>query len=112
MQETDNRQNNRWVRLTVSSLEADVAYFDARLALLNGKKSSYYQLAQLRAYTELERVLSELLVRLRARPGRGQPAAPRADGRVDETTDSISLKGVLSDSEASRGCPGEAVDKA
>ena len=66
----DKKKKKQWARLTVSSLEADVAYFDARLAMLDEKADSYYQLAQARAYTELEKVLTELLTRLRGRPKR------------------------------------------
>jgi hypothetical protein len=68
------RKKKQWARLTVSSLEADVAYFDARLAMLDEKTGSYYQLAQAKAYTELEKVLNELLTRLRERPKRKKRA--------------------------------------
>ena len=55
-------------RLSISELEADVAYFDARLALLEeGEVDSFHQEAQIKAYRELERVLSGLLERLRGR---------------------------------------------
>lgn len=55
-------------RLSISELEADVAYFDARLALLEeGRVESFHQEAQIKAYRELERVLSGLLDRLRGR---------------------------------------------
>ncbi|WP_428603398.1 hypothetical protein [Sedimenticola sp.] len=96
MQEPEKKQKKKWVRLTVSSLEADVAYFDARLALLNNKKSSYYQLAQLRAYTELGRVLSEILARLQARP-KQPPATPTASGIEVIEADSQPLNGVLAE---------------
>jgi len=56
-----NQEKEQWVKLSVSALEADVAYFDARLALLAGKPSSCHQDAQIRVYQELERVLSERL---------------------------------------------------
>ena len=55
-------------KLSISELEADVAYFDARLALLEeGEVESFHQEAQIKAYRELERVLSGLLERLRGR---------------------------------------------
>ncbi|WP_275096757.1 hypothetical protein [Sedimenticola hydrogenitrophicus] len=97
MQESEKKQKKKWVQLTVSSLEADVAYFDARLALLNEKKTSYYQLAQLRAYTELERVLSEVLARLRARPKPSPSAVPASAIEVSTEADSLPLNGVLAD---------------
>lgn len=53
-------------RLSISELEADVAYFDARLALLEeGGVESFYQAAQVRAYRSLGAVLTGLLERLR-----------------------------------------------
>ncbi|MCW8890272.1 MAG: hypothetical protein OQL20_06410 [Sedimenticola sp.] len=68
MPHSGKNEKKKWARLSVSSLEADVAYFDARLAMLGQHKESYYQLAQYRAYSELERVLKEILGRLQARP--------------------------------------------
>ena len=61
-----NQEREQWIKVSVSALEADVAYFDARLALLSGKPSSYYQEAQIKAYKELGRVLSEMLQNLNA----------------------------------------------
>jgi hypothetical protein len=51
--------------LSLHELEADVAYFDARLALLAGRSGSRYQEAQVMVYGELEKVLSGMLNRLR-----------------------------------------------
>ena len=65
MKQTDGKSRQEWARFSISSLEADVAYFDARLALLNKKNPTYHQLAQVKAYTELERVLSRMLNRLK-----------------------------------------------
>ena len=64
-----NKEKNGWARLNISALEADVAYFDARLALLGGQSGSYHQAAQIKAYRELEQVLSGMLLRLRGCPG-------------------------------------------
>ena len=50
---------------SVSELEADVAYFDARLSLL-GKPVTQYQKAQFTAYRLLEGLLIEDLVRTRS----------------------------------------------
>jgi len=101
MQEMKKNQKKKWARLTVSSLEADVAYFDARLALLDEKKSSYYQLAQLRAYTELERVLSDILIRLRARPKQPPASVPSSGIEVCIESESAPLNGVLWEDEKS-----------
>ncbi|PLY16617.1 MAG: hypothetical protein C0631_03200 [Sedimenticola sp.] len=64
-QDNSPNQSIPWSDLSISSLEADIAYFDARLALLRETPSSYYQEAQIRAYKELENVLGEHLRRLR-----------------------------------------------
>lgn len=56
-----SREREEWIRVSVSALEADVAYFDARLALIGSRPESYYQEAQVKAYRELERVLSDML---------------------------------------------------
>lgn len=106
MQEQEKKQKKKWARLTVSSLEADVAYFDARLALLNEKKTSYYQLAQLRAYTELERVLSDILSRLQARPKQPPASVPSSGIEVSIESESAPLNGVLSDGDKHSGLSG------
>lgn len=68
---TDKAQNRKeWAKVSISSLEADVAYFDARLAMLGEDIESHYQYAQLKAYKELERILKEILARLEAKPKR------------------------------------------
>jgi hypothetical protein len=46
------------------SLEADVAYFEARIELV-GRPKTYYQLAQLRVYHALEESLEKTLEQLR-----------------------------------------------
>jgi len=51
---------------SVSKLEADVAYFDARLSML-GTPSTQYQKAQLKAYQALEGMLVQSLVRVRGK---------------------------------------------
>lgn len=51
---------------SLSKLEADVAYFDARLSML-GTPSTQYQKAQLKAYQVLEGMLVQSLVRVRGR---------------------------------------------
>ncbi len=58
------KKDTRWNQLSISQLEADIAYFEARLALLEAEPRSYYQLAQTHAYRELERVLNAILDRL------------------------------------------------
>lgn len=55
---------NFWRNLSISSLEADVAYFEARVELV-GEPKSYHQEAQLKAYQALEMAMRETLARLR-----------------------------------------------
>jgi hypothetical protein len=105
MQQPEKKEKKKWARLSVSSLEADVAYFDARLAMLNQKKSSYYQLAQHRAYTELERVLSDILGRLQtrqAKPSASSAVSPAAASgiEVSEESESSPLNKVFSEASA------------
>jgi len=79
-----NQEREQWIKLSISTLEADVAYFDARIALLGGKPGSYYQEAQIRAYQELGRVLSETLQNLNA----GSRVESEGVIEVEELTDS------------------------
>ena len=65
MNESGNtRDRNKEMRLSISVLEADVAYFDARLAMLEDEPDSHYQLAQIEIYGALQSVLSGMLQKL------------------------------------------------
>ncbi|MCW8944276.1 MAG: hypothetical protein OQL27_05835 [Sedimenticola sp.] len=104
MPQSEKKEKKKWARLTVSSLEADVAYFDARLAMLGQHKESYYQLAQYRAYTELERVLTEILGRLQSRPAvKPEPIASKTEAapgiEVTEESESSPLNKVFSEAD-------------
>ena len=103
MRESEIKPKKKWARLTLSSLEADVAYFDARLALLGEKKSSYYQLAQIRAYTELERVLSDILERLQARTEEPSTSVPSSGIEVTIESGSAPLNGVFAQDQKRSG---------
>ncbi|MET0024358.1 MAG: fumarate hydratase [Sedimenticola sp.] len=71
-------ENKSWVPpLSISALEADIAYFDARLALLNDQPKTYYEDAQLRACQELVVTLTEHLERLRAISRKGKKTSPK-----------------------------------
>jgi hypothetical protein len=75
------KESNGWARLNISTLEADVAYFDARLALLEGQPDSYHREAQIKAYQELEQVLSGMLLRLQGCQSRVNPVGgPEIEG--------------------------------
>ncbi len=54
-----------WGRLSIHELEADIAYFDARIALVKGAPDGPHREAQMRTYSTLERILREDLDRLR-----------------------------------------------
>ncbi len=62
---------DQWAKPSVSGLEADIAYFDARLALLEDEPVTSYQQAQKLTYRLLETALEYNLVRLRNMPGKG-----------------------------------------
>ncbi len=53
-----------WVRLNPAALEADVAFFEARLELV-GEPSTAYEVAQRKAYLALCDSLQEMIDRLR-----------------------------------------------
>jgi hypothetical protein len=60
----DKESNSLRVNLNTISLEADVAYFGARLELV-GDPETRYQAAQLKVYKVLESALDENLKRLK-----------------------------------------------
>lgn len=55
--ETDRRK----AKAEISDIEADVAYFDARISLIGSDPETPYQKAQLKTYRILERLLQESL---------------------------------------------------
>lgn len=62
-----NKKDN-WATPSVSGLEADIAYFDARLAMLEKEPVTSYQKAQIQTYRALESALIGTLIRLRHQP--------------------------------------------
>jgi len=56
-------------RTDVAALEADVAYFGARLSLAANQQDTSYQKAQKKAYETLGEVMSGTLDKLRKKPG-------------------------------------------
>ena len=63
-QRTDAANRKEEPKLSISDLEADVAYFEARLALLQGQPFSPYQTAQIEVYAALRSVLAGMLQKL------------------------------------------------
>ncbi len=64
MSDPDKTDEN-WPKVSVSALEADIAYFDARLSMLARDTSTIHQEAQTRAYQALESTLIGMLLKLR-----------------------------------------------
>jgi hypothetical protein len=54
-----------WKDLDIPALEADVAYFEARLSLVSTQQDSLYQRAQQRTYYALEEAINSTLTTLR-----------------------------------------------
>ena len=59
-----------WSRLSVSELEADLAYFRARMQLI-GEPTSINEKAQLETFRLLNQSVSAILQRLKRRSGQG-----------------------------------------
>jgi hypothetical protein len=66
------KSNKLRVNLNPISLEADLAYFGARLELV-GEPQTRYQVAQLKVYKALESALGENLNRLRKKEAKTLP---------------------------------------
>ena len=70
MSESDKKDES-WPKVSVSGLEADIAYFDARLSMLEDNVSTTHQEAQTRAYQALESTLIGMLLKMRMQSGNG-----------------------------------------
>lgn len=71
---------DKWSSPTQAKLEADIAYFDARLSLLRDGPANCYQAAQIKAYRELEALLTDRLSRLSRQ---GSMLSDRSPGRIE-----------------------------
>lgn len=60
-----NRETSGWQRPSISVLEADLAYFDARLTMLEEKPGTSYFNAQRRAFESLTIAMREMIEQLR-----------------------------------------------
>jgi hypothetical protein len=65
MAENNKTKSAVWKDLDIPALEADVAYFEARLSLVSLQQGSLYQRAQMRTYGVLEEALNSTLDTLR-----------------------------------------------
>ena len=63
--------NKNWPKVTVSGLEADIAYFDARLSMLEENAATTHQEAQTKAFKAMESTLIGMLLKMRLQSGNG-----------------------------------------
>jgi hypothetical protein len=61
--------NKNWPKVTVSGLEADIAYFDARLSMLEEDAATTHQEAQTKAFKAMESTLIGMLLKMRLQSG-------------------------------------------
>ncbi|MDJ0739313.1 MAG: fumarate hydratase [Gammaproteobacteria bacterium] len=59
-------QQTKPARIDIPSIEADIAFFEARLSLADHAPDTAYQRAQVKTYQTLGRLLGETLATLRA----------------------------------------------
>ncbi len=83
MDESD-KKDERWPKVSVSGLEADIAYFDARLSMLEDNASTTHQEAQTKAYKALESTLIGMLLKMRMQSGKGVRRNKNQTTDVDE----------------------------
>jgi hypothetical protein len=75
---SEQDSNKLRVNLNPISLEADLAYFGARLELV-GEPETHYQVAQLKVYKALEAALEENLKRLRKNESKARAKRKQKD---------------------------------
>jgi hypothetical protein len=71
---SETAHNPITTRAAISALEADMAFFEARVALAAEYPDSLYQRAQVKTYETLGVLLRERLSELRAGRGKGAPS--------------------------------------
>ena len=64
----DREKKSRADRADLNALEADVAFFDARLSFAAEEPETAYQKAQKKTYQTLGSVMSDTLEKLKAKP--------------------------------------------
>lgn len=64
----EQRSTNRqyWMDVDINALEADIAYFDARVAFIGDTPDTLYQQAMMRVYRLLEEKHTQTLEQLKA----------------------------------------------
>lgn len=72
--DASGKNGNNLIRMDVLELEADVAYFDARLCLVSDRPDTSYKKAQIKTYQTLEKSLNATLSALKKRqPVKSRP---------------------------------------
>lgn len=83
MSDSDNKKEDKqWPKASVSGLEADIAYFDARLSMLEESASTTHQEAQTKAFKAMESTLIGMLLKMRLQSSngeRGKKKKPKSD---------------------------------
>ncbi len=67
--EKKDPNGKKWPKVTVSGLEADIAYFDARLSMLEENAATTHQEAQTKAFKAMESTLIGMLLKMRLQSG-------------------------------------------
>lgn len=81
--------------LTSSRLEADIAYFEARLSMLGEKPVTAHQHAQQRAYKALELILNSTLDRLTEQQRKRRQIKARAEVPLSEQVDKDDIQQMI-----------------
>ncbi len=63
-------------RADIFALEADIAFFEARLSFADGAVDTAYQRAQIKTYRTLESLFAETLAQARPNMGQRSPTPP------------------------------------
>lgn len=71
MSDSDKKEDKQWPKVSVSGLEADIAYFDARLSMQEDSVSTTHQEAQTKAFKAMESTLIGMLLKMRLQSGNG-----------------------------------------
>ena len=113
MAEESNKQgpSGGWTPPSNSKLEADIAYFEARLSMLDEKPTTSYQNAQVRAYTALESLLNETLERIRSQQRKRRKMIRAKSDFALEALEQTDLHLLLQDSEERPAEPLPAADQ-
>lgn len=77
-----SNKGDKWRSPTLARVEADIAYFEARLSLFKDGPASCYREAELKMYRELEVLLTTRVLKL-SRQSQGSAAPEAYLGRIE-----------------------------